>query len=103
MPDRHVMPMRRRAETFGIQFCGFEYTVTVGYFETGAVGEAFITGGKSGQAIEAIARDAAVLLSLALQFGMPLEMIRHAITRDSQGHPSSILGAVVDRLMEAAA
>ncbi|MGY2987667.1 TSCPD domain-containing protein [Bradyrhizobium sp. USDA 4508] len=103
MPDRHIMPMRRRAETFGICFSGFEYTVTTGYFESDELGEIFIVGGKSGQAIEAIARDAAVVVSMLLQYGCPLERIRHAITRDSQGCPSSILGAVVDRLMEAPA
>ena len=49
---------------------------------------------------EAIARDGAVLLSLALQYGVPLETIKHAITRDGQGQPQSIIGAVVDRLSE---
>jgi hypothetical protein len=41
-----------------------------------------------------------VLLSLALQYGCELDTARHAITRDSQGAPSSIIGAVIDRLSE---
>ncbi|WP_442896066.1 toprim domain-containing protein [Bradyrhizobium sp. AZCC 2289] len=48
--------------------------------------------------VEAIARDGAVLLSLALQHGAELDNIRSAITRDEQGAPSSIVGAVVDQL-----
>jgi hypothetical protein len=42
-----------------------------------------------------------VILSLALQYGAELENIRSAITRDAQGAPSSIIGAVLDQLSEA--
>ena len=45
-----------------------------------------------------IARDAAVLLSLALQHGVPPETIRHAVTRGASEEPASILGAVVDSI-----
>jgi hypothetical protein len=44
------------------------------------VGEVFIDGGKSGQDVQSTARDAAVVLSLALQHGAPLAAINHAIT-----------------------
>ena len=40
----------------------------------------------------------AVLLSIALQHGVPLETIKHALTREGNGTPSTIIGAVVDRL-----
>ena len=53
-----------------------------------------------GQAVEAIARDGAVILSLALQYGADLQNIKSAITRDEQGEPASIVGVVVDRLTE---
>ena len=39
-----------------------------------------------------------MVLSLALQHGAPIETIRHAVTRCSDGSPASILGAVVDRI-----
>jgi hypothetical protein len=102
--ERHTLPQRRRCETFEIAFGGLDrrYTITVGYFEDGTIGEAFINGGKSGQAVEAIARDGAVLLSLALQYGAELSNIKSAITRDSQGEPASVIGAVIDRLVEKA-
>jgi len=100
MTNRAVLPQRRRSDTFEVEFGGFNrtHTITVGYYDDGSIGEVFITGGKSGEQLEAIARDGAVLLSLALQHGVSIDTISHAITRDSQGQPQTIVGAVVDRL-----
>ena len=67
------------------------------------IGEVFISGSKAGSTTEAVARDGAVLLSIALQHGVPLETIKHALTREGNGTPSTIIGAVVDRLTEAKA
>ena len=39
-----------------------------------------------------------MILSLALQHHVSIEVIRHAVTRCNDGSPASILGAVVDRL-----
>jgi hypothetical protein len=102
MTERRPLPMRRPSETFEIPFGGLNrsHTITFGYYDDGSIGEAFITGGKSGEMVEAIARDGAVLLSLSLQYGVPLDTIKRAITRDSQGAPSSIIGAVIDRLAQ---
>jgi hypothetical protein len=103
MTERRVLPARRQAETFDISFGGVNrrYAVTVGLYKDGDIGEVFISGGKSGEQVEAIARDGAVVLSLALQYGVPLDSIASAITRDERGAPSSIVGAVIDRLMGA--
>jgi hypothetical protein len=104
MTERRVLPQRRLAETFEIAFGGLDraHTVTVGYYDDHSIGEVFINGGKSGEMVESIARDGAVLLSLALQYGADLANIKSAITRDGQGSPASIIGAVVDRLSEEA-
>lgn len=92
--------MRRRSETFEIEFGGLNkhHTITLGFYDDGSLGEMFITGGKSGELVEAIARDGAVLLSMALQHGVALDTIKHALTRDSFDNPLSIIGVVVDRL-----
>ena len=62
------------------------------------IGEVFIDGGKTGQDIQSTARDAAVVLSLAIQHGAPVETIRRAVTRGASGEAASILGAIVDAL-----
>jgi ribonucleoside-diphosphate reductase alpha chain len=43
-----------------------------------------------------LARDSAVLLSLALQHGTPLSTIAHALTRNADGSPSGPIGTLVD-------
>jgi hypothetical protein len=103
MTQRRILPQRRASLTFEVGFGGLakSHTITLGFYEDGALGEVFISGGKSGEAVEAIARDGAVMLSLALQYGAELDNIRSAITRDERGAPSSIVGAVIDALSEA--
>jgi hypothetical protein len=103
MTDRHILPARRACETFemthGAQNTAFQ--VTVGFFAPFGerqIGEVFITGAKTGSDFEAVARDGAILLSLCLQHGVPLQTIAGALTRNENGDPSTVIGAVVDRL-----
>jgi hypothetical protein len=95
---RRSLPQRRASENFHLRFWNQDFTVTVGRYPDGTLGEVFIDGGKSGQDVQSTARDAAVLLSLALQFGAPVETIRHAVTRSGNGEASSMMGAIVDKL-----
>ena len=95
---RRTLPQRRAAETFDLRLWKQLFTVTVGFYADGTPSEVFIDGGKTGQDIQSTARDAAVVLSLALQHGIPIEAIRHAVTRGASEEPASILGAVVDAL-----
>jgi hypothetical protein len=79
-----------------------DLTVTFSMFETpGApdtVAEVFIMSRKIGSGVEAIARDAAILVSLALQHGCPLSTISLALTRNEDGSPQSLMGRVVERV-----
>ena len=95
---RRPLPQRQSAETFNLRFWNQSFSVTIGFYPDGTPGEVFIDGGKTGQDIQSTARDAAVVLSLALQHGTPIETIRHAVTRSGSGEAASILGATVDRL-----
>lgn len=95
---RRILPQRRRAETFAIVCRNQPVTITAGFYPDGTVGEVFIDTGKSGADLAHVARDAAVVISLALQHGTPLAAIKHAITRNGAGEAVSILGATVDRL-----
>ena len=95
---RRTLPQRRAAETFNLRFWNQSFSVTIGFYVDGTPGEVFINGCKTGNDIESIARDAGVLLSLALQHGVPPEAIRYAVTRGASEEPASILGAVVDSI-----
>lgn len=99
--ERMTLPVRRYCETFDLRHGDKRttYQITLGRFADGRLGEVFISGAKAGSDLDAVARDGAVLLSLALQFGVPLEVIQHAITREQDGAPSTIIGAVVDKLL----
>ena len=93
---RRTLPQRRAAETFDLLFRNQTVTITAGFYSGGELGEVFINVGKSGTDIASVARDAAVVISLALQHGVPVADLRHAVTRDSTGAAASILGAIVD-------
>jgi hypothetical protein len=73
---RNRLPNRRATETFDIRHGTQRFHVGIGRFHDGSIAEIFITGPKSGSDLEATARDAAVALSIAAQYGVPLEPIR---------------------------
>src|SRR3954470_20311556 len=95
---RQTLPQRRASETFDLRFWSQNFTVTVGFYLDGTPGEVFIDSRKTGGDVELIARDSAVVLSLALQHGTPLVTIQRAVTRNAHREAASILGAVVDAL-----
>lgn len=98
--SRRPLPQRRSAENFDIEHNGHRAVVTVGRYDDRSIGEVFISGHKVGSELEATARDGAVLISIALQYGVPLEVLRHALTRNEDGTASTLVGAVVDRLAD---
>jgi hypothetical protein len=54
-------------------------------------------GAKAGS-LDAAAHDGAVMVRLLLQHGVPLETIRHVLTRNEDGSAGTIISAAVDRL-----
>jgi hypothetical protein len=65
---------------------------------TSATPSKFSSATKAGSNYDAIARDAGVLLSIALQSGADLGTERRALKRESDGSAASLLGAIVDEL-----
>jgi hypothetical protein len=99
---RMRLPQRRPHELLDFEHAGYRCTAGLGFFETGGLAEIFINvPGRSGSAIEAVARDAAILTSICLQHGASVETIRHALTRNSDGSAGGPLGAVLDLLASA--
>ena len=72
------------------------YTGGIGRFDDGRIAEIFINGAKVGSAAKANAQDAAIVASLALQHGCPIETIRHALARSGgvAGPLATFLGKV---------
>jgi ribonucleoside-diphosphate reductase alpha chain len=100
MTVRARLPNRRVAESFELEVAGLHYTATIGRFPDGAIGEVFLQNHKPGSQSDSNARDAAVAASLALQHGCPLQVLQKALLRDSQGRPSTPLGAAIDIIAE---
>jgi len=100
--DRDVLPNRRESFNCTIEFQGERYDITTGFYEDGRLGEIFInrirdkTAARLGQHLDAVCRDTAILMSMSLQYGAKLSDMKHSITRDEDGSPMSILGAIVD-------
>lgn len=107
MNMREVLPMRRPSENSTISHGGEKYDVTSGFYPDGRVAEIFVNrvrdkaAAKIGIQLDGVCRDSAVLLSLALQHGVSLENIQRAVTRESDGEPATIVGAIVDLMVSA--
>src|SRR5262245_14097314 len=74
--ERERLPNRRPAETFDIEVGGLRFTTTLGFYPNGKLGEVFLVNHKAGSQAGVMASDAAVLGSIALQYGAPLETLR---------------------------
>jgi hypothetical protein len=102
MTSRERLPNRRRCETFEFCHAGHGFTLCAGFYRDGRIAEIFISARHIGSPLEAIARDSAIVVSLALQHGAHIETIRHALTRDHDGGPATLLGAALNALAEGA-
>lgn len=99
--DRHRLTNRCSHEVMDFRHRGFRNSGGLGRFDDGRVAEVFLNVvGKAGTGIETAARDSAIVASLALQFGVPAAVIRHALTRNTDGSASGPLGTLLDLLSD---
>jgi ribonucleoside-diphosphate reductase alpha chain len=75
IPYRRRLPDERRSITHKFRVEEQEGYLTVGLFEDGSPGEVFITISKEGSTIRGLMDSLAVMTSLALQYGVPLESL----------------------------
>ena len=97
---RERLPNWRASESFNLACNGMPYVATVSRFPDGRLAEIFLSNGKAGSDADCAARDSAVVCSLALQFGVSVDVIRRALLRDPRGQPSGPLGVALDLLSE---
>ena len=89
---RERLPNRRGSELFEVESFELPFTVGVSKYSDGRLAEVFITNHRATSAAGIMASDAAIAASLALQFGCPVDVLRKALSRDSQGNATSPLG-----------
>lgn len=97
-PARRRLPNRRECLTFEIEAQGLGFTATASWFANGTLAEIFLQNHKAGSMAGINAQDSAVVCSLALQYGVPLQTLRHALMRDAQDRASGPLGVALDRI-----
>ena len=74
-PVRRPLPDERLAMTKKFSIAGHKGYVTVGMYEDGTPGELFIVMSKEGSTISGLMDGFATAISLALQYGVPLEVL----------------------------
>ena len=72
---RRHLPDERRALTHHFSIAGQDGYLTVGVYEDGLPGEIFITMAKQGSTISGLMDSFATAVSLALQYGVPLDVL----------------------------
>jgi hypothetical protein len=97
-PRRDSLPNRRASQNIAFERDNLKYQMTIGLYPDGRIGEVFLNAEHANSLLDVLAHDAAILASLALQFGCPLETIIHALKRDARGVASSPIGAALDRI-----
>jgi ribonucleoside-diphosphate reductase alpha chain len=75
-PKRRRMPRERQSITHKFSIGGHEGYITAGMYEDGSVGEIFLTDiGKEGSTLRGMMNSFATAISIALQYGVPLETL----------------------------
>src|SRR5204862_735062 len=75
-PVRRRMPRERESLTHKFSIAGHEGYITAGMYEDGTVGEIFLTDiGKEGSTLRGMMNAFATSISIALQYGVPLETL----------------------------
>ena len=102
---RETLPPRRRCEVLDFVHTlasgqTVPYTATIGYYDDGRIAEVFLDGGKQSNDKANMARDIALLLSIAIQHGAPIRQLRDACGRDENGNPHTVTGTLLDILMQ---
>jgi hypothetical protein len=97
--SRERLPQRRASQTLDLEHASLHYTVTLSLFSDGRPAELFVQNHKLSSSADIAARDSGILLSLLFQFGCPIETVAHAVTRNSDGSPSGVVGAILDKIM----
>jgi hypothetical protein len=96
---RERLPDRRASESFTFELDGLRFTATLSRFPDGRIGELFLNNHKAGNQSDTNTRDAAIVLSFALQHGADIGAIQRALCRDNAGRALGPIGAALDLIL----
>jgi ribonucleoside-diphosphate reductase alpha chain len=105
-PHRARLPTRRPAITEDIIVGNTILSASIGFDETGRPAEIFLSGAKDGSGLAAILEDASVVISVALQHGIPARALAKSMARipETVDGPAvkaaSPIGAALDLIAE---
>lgn len=95
--SREVLPTRRAGYNFDFIVGTTRFTASVSAV-LGDVKEVFLNSDKIDSDVDLTMRDAAVVISIALQYGIKASEMLHSVGRNADGKPSSPIGAILDIL-----
>ena len=118
MPDtaptlRQRLPTRRQSITETLEIAGQTFTACIGLDpKSGQPRELFLNGGKDGSQFDSMLADAATVISIALQYGVPVHALAKSVGRSPNlstmpgsldqltagSQPASPIGAAIDLL-----
>lgn len=97
---RQRLPNRRPALTGEIAANGVAFAISAGIDPaTGRIREVFLSAEKQGSALDTLARDAAVVISVALQCGVTPAQLAHSV-EGAQSNSATPIGAALDWIIE---
>jgi hypothetical protein len=97
-PGRDRLPDRRSAISTSFERDGARFEMTAGFYPDGRPGEIFLNADRANSLLDFLMSDAAILASIAMQYGASLDELRHAMKRDTRGEASSPIGTALDRI-----
>jgi hypothetical protein len=98
---RDILAPRRMGELISFEYEGVAYTAQFGRNAAGTIAEVFLDGGKLGSAANKVAEECAVILSIALQYGAPLDVIFAGLPKLADGTSAGPVGMAIERQKEA--
>jgi hypothetical protein len=86
--SRQRLPDRRDSLNVTFEVNGQDYIATVGVDGEGAIREVFLGGAKEGSHMAAVLADAAVVISIALQYGVSADEMAKTVARIRTRQPT---------------
>jgi len=94
MSERERLPNRRAAELVAFEHGARQWIASIGRFADGRVAEVFLDNCKASPLAD-MARESALIASLALQGGATIETLHHALAGRDAGPLSAALAAIL--------